>query len=304
MPNDPPAQNLKGPKLKVLPFDPYGDRLDLGKRWEKWIERFERDLLYNGCSPRIAANSEKCQMALLIYAGTTVEDIHDSLPTPEKPEEVQDADWTEYMKSKAKLSSYFMPKKNNDFATFELMQTKIKDGENTANYVSRLRKAAERCDFTDWNADKMIKCILISNMIDQDLRLSCLKNEQTLDQIMDKARVKEDATAMNEAMGASKPEEVQKITKGHKGYQKGAASQRYKPNTQKYIQKEEYTKCTRCGAKPAHRISGCPAIRFRCETCNNKGHYTSECFSNKQVQHVYEKRHYADTDTDSDVSVV
>ncbi|CAB3977109.1 Hypothetical predicted protein [Paramuricea clavata] len=34
----------KGPKLKVLPFDPHGDRLDLGKRWEKWFERFERDL--------------------------------------------------------------------------------------------------------------------------------------------------------------------------------------------------------------------------------------------------------------------
>ena len=34
----------KGPKLKILPFDTHGDRLDLGKRWERWMERFERDL--------------------------------------------------------------------------------------------------------------------------------------------------------------------------------------------------------------------------------------------------------------------
>ena len=41
----------KGPKLKVLPFDPHGDRLGLGKRWEKWFERLERDLKYNDCDP-------------------------------------------------------------------------------------------------------------------------------------------------------------------------------------------------------------------------------------------------------------
>lgn len=64
----------KGPKLKVLPFDPHGDRLDLGKRWEKWFERFERDLKYNGCDP--SKTPEIAKMALLIYAGTEVEDLH------------------------------------------------------------------------------------------------------------------------------------------------------------------------------------------------------------------------------------
>ena len=70
----------KGPKLKILPFDPHGDRLnhDLGKRWERWLERFEGDLIYNGYDPNEAENSEIAQMALLIYAGTPVEDIHDS----------------------------------------------------------------------------------------------------------------------------------------------------------------------------------------------------------------------------------
>ena len=64
------ATSSKGPKLKVLPFDPHDDRLDLGKRWEKWFKRFERDLKYNGCDP--SKTPEIAKMALLIYAGTEV----------------------------------------------------------------------------------------------------------------------------------------------------------------------------------------------------------------------------------------
>ena len=76
----------RGPKLKIGLFDPYGDRLDLGKRWEKWIECFERDLRYNGVNPDLSTSSDTAQMALLIYAGPEVEDTHDSLPDPAKPE--------------------------------------------------------------------------------------------------------------------------------------------------------------------------------------------------------------------------
>ena len=42
------------------------------------MERFERDLKYNGCDPDEAGNSQTAQMALLIYAGSQVEDIHDT----------------------------------------------------------------------------------------------------------------------------------------------------------------------------------------------------------------------------------
>ena len=106
----------RGPKLKVNPFEPHGERLDLGKRWEKWLERFQRDLTYNGVDS--AEQPEMAQMALLICAGNEVEDIHDSLPEPVKPEETPDAQWTVYDRSLAKLNSYFVPQKSNDFALF------------------------------------------------------------------------------------------------------------------------------------------------------------------------------------------
>ena len=55
-------------------------------------------------------------MALLIYAGTEVEDLHDTLPDPVKPEGMTNAQWTDYEKSKLKLRLYFSPKQCNDFA--------------------------------------------------------------------------------------------------------------------------------------------------------------------------------------------
>ena len=116
------ATSSKGPKLKVLPFDPHGDRLDLGKRWEKWFERFERDLKYNGCDP--SKTPEIAKMALLIYAGTEVEDLHDTLPEPGRPEGIEETDWTVYEKSKTKLQLHFSPKQCNDFAIFELLRMK------------------------------------------------------------------------------------------------------------------------------------------------------------------------------------
>ena len=74
----------KGPKLKINAFDIEGDRINIGMRWEKWVSRFERELLYNGCCKK--TKGPIAQMALLIYAGHEVEDIHDSLPQQVKPE--------------------------------------------------------------------------------------------------------------------------------------------------------------------------------------------------------------------------
>ena len=134
--------------------------------------------------------SAMSQMALLIYAGTEVEDIRDTLPAPIKPENVQDEDWNDYKKSITKLTSYFSPKQSNDFALHQMMSIKPTSGENITDYATKLRKAGEKCSFTDWSAQKMIKCI----------RLKFLQCEHTLDQILDIARKKEDATARSKIM--------------------------------------------------------------------------------------------------------
>ena len=136
------ATPTRGPKLKITPFDPHGDRLDLGKRWEKWVERFQRELTYNGV--KLDANADMAQMALLIYAGSEVEDIHDSLPEPVKPEGTSDDQWTSYKKSLGRLNHYLVPQKLNDFAIYELMNIKPEANEETQTYADRLRSAAAK----------------------------------------------------------------------------------------------------------------------------------------------------------------
>ena len=185
----------KGPKLKIQLFDVHGDRLDLAKRFEKWIERFERDMEYNRFFPDIAANGKKARLALLIYAGNEVEDLHDTLPDPMKPEGITNEEWTSYAKSKAKLLNYFSPKKCNDYALFEMMQLKPETGEGASQYATKLRKAGDKCDFSNWTVEKMIKSLMIANMSDEELRLKFLQKEHTLDEIIDTCQKKEDAVA-------------------------------------------------------------------------------------------------------------
>ena len=43
----------RGPKLKISLFDTHEEIFELGRRWERWIERFERELRYNGIDPTL-----------------------------------------------------------------------------------------------------------------------------------------------------------------------------------------------------------------------------------------------------------
>jgi hypothetical protein len=139
-------------------------------------------------------------MALLIYAGTEVEDLHDTLPEPGRPEGTEEENWTAYEQSKTKLKIHFSPKQCNDFAIFELLRMKIESSESITSYAMRLRKAVSKYDFTNWSAEKMIKSLIISNMQDDTLRLKFLQKDRTLDQILDIARKKEDAVARSKVI--------------------------------------------------------------------------------------------------------
>ena len=138
----------RGPKLQISPFDVTEDRLDCGRLWSRWVERFERELIYNGVE--VSTKPDLARAALLIHAGIAVEDIHDSLPDMVKPENIETASWI-YAGSKAKLAAYFSPQVCNDFAIFELINTKMQSSETIAAYALRLREAAKKCDFSNWN---------------------------------------------------------------------------------------------------------------------------------------------------------
>ena len=281
----------KGPKLKLDPFDTRADRLQLGRSFERWLERFERELRYNGVKP--AEKPEMAQMALLIYAGTEVEDIHETLPNPTKPESVQDVNWTCYEVSKTKLLNYFSPKKCNDFAIHELVSIKMNSDETVESFALRLRKAAEKCDFADWSAAKMIKALLISNMRDTELRQKLLQKERTLDEILDIARKKADATERGKILD-------NRGTGESSGIHKTDYKKKQPYNRQPEVKGRQ---CGQCGYE-THKgpKSTCPAIGRECKLCKITGHFASMCRSQKPVQRIDPGAPGKESDSDTEDS--
>ena len=56
----------------MLFFEPHGGKLDLGKRQQRCLQRFERELKYNSVDPTLTTHSKTAKMALLNYVGTEV----------------------------------------------------------------------------------------------------------------------------------------------------------------------------------------------------------------------------------------
>ena len=177
---------------------------------------------------------------------------------------------------------------------FELVSMKPTPGKSVVDFAARLRKSAEKCNFENWSADKMIKCLVISNMVDEELRLSCLRTDFSLDQVLDKAQLKEDTTAMSRIMGgvdvkleSRKPGsgksvntlQERKRTKGGKKKPPGQSSPR---------QGMQRTKCIRCGRKKHVDQETCPAKGRVCNYCGKKGHYAKLCRT-KDVKCVTEE---------------
>ena len=56
---------------------------------------------------------------------------------------------TDYNTALSKLDAYFLPKKNVDYETFQFRQATQKSDETVDQFVTRLRKLAKHCEFTD-----------------------------------------------------------------------------------------------------------------------------------------------------------
>ena len=94
---------------------------------------------------------------------------------------------------------------------FELITTGMISGESIAAYTVWLRDAAKKCSFENWNADKMIKALIISNMKDNELRIKLLQKDRTLSEVLVKAQQKEDATARDQVMNKTESGSVNKM---------------------------------------------------------------------------------------------
>ena len=112
------------------------DPSTVAQRWKRWIAAFQFYLI------AIGITSEERKRALLLHvAGTETQDIFATLTTTE-----------DTCKAAIEaLNTYFSPKINVRYERFLFRQCTHEQNESVDTFVTKLRKLAVTCEFTDIN---------------------------------------------------------------------------------------------------------------------------------------------------------
>ena len=152
----------------------------------------------------------------------------------------------------------------------------------------------------------MIKCLIINNLHDDQVRLICLQKELTFDQLMEKAPKREDAIAMNEVMHKNYGEK-KKLKRVKQRYPFKGLHQR-KEETQEIGKCEskgrDEEQCLRRGSRRHKTRAECPALGKKCDFCKKTGLFSEKVYFKKFVNNIKENPTQSDTDeTDYDEQV-
>ena len=239
-------------------FDIHTEPTSLGIRWKAWVSEFGNLLIALGITDK------KRQRALMLYyGGEELYQIYKSLVPADFEEEFEAA--------KARLTTYFEPKVNKTYEIyyFRQMQQGKSDGRDDVSYeelidpfVTRLRKKAARCGFTD--TDTEIKYQLIFGCRSPKLRRYALqKDELSLDELIEKGRSYEVSQQQaSEIEGTETSKECNQV----RG-KPGKYSKRYDSSKQNYKSASMDKLCFNCGDRWPH-VGGnrnCPAKGVKCK---------------------------------------
>ena len=175
---------------------------------------------------------------------------------------------------------------------YQFTQLKQEAGETLASYYSRVKEAASMCDF-ETKFDQMVRNRFIYGLRDSKIRTSLLssENDQTAQQIFNKAIAKEQASTSNmEMSGSSKVNNVQrsqfKQNNSKKQYNQNS-NKRNSNTAQGSGNRSSSTPCAKCTVR-GHKASDC---RVKCNYCKQFGHIVKNCpksMKRRGVNHVGE----------------
>jgi len=205
--------------------------------------------------------------SLIIYCGRDIADLEDSLPDVASTDPPAD----EYTKFIRKLDKHFLPKKNKDYARFQLGNLQQEEDESLAKYFARVREIAKKCKYHDEN--DAIRDHLIKTMRNRRIRVKAIRQGWTLQEILDEA-------AIDEETNQQVTEMEKKISHEEKDVKRVEETPTSKP-------------CGRCGRKHMHKY---PAFGATCTVCGKQNHYANVCRSKPQEKKGYrpqqDKPHY------------
>ena len=127
------------------PFEPSGDAQTVSVNWKAWIEEFEAyaDSIRLFVTPDDETNKQQRRALLLYTAGRDVREIFQGLTDTGTAKE--------YEKAVEKLNAHFTVKTNATFQRHKFRRLAQTSDETVAQFVSRLRKNTDGCEFHDTN---------------------------------------------------------------------------------------------------------------------------------------------------------
>ena len=140
----------------VKPFDPHGDPLSVGRRWQRWMKSFSLYTDSKGLIIQADKDDNKVQRrALLLHsAGEDIQEIFETLPDT--------GGIKDYGKAEKALNDYFIPKVNLTYQNHVFRSMEQHDGETVAQFVTRLRQVVKDCDYGEQAEnqirDQVVRC--------------------------------------------------------------------------------------------------------------------------------------------------
>ena len=236
-------------------------------RWQKWKRSFQ---FYT--EGQQITDSARRRALLLHYAGTTVQDIYETLEEDETENDV-------YQRCVDALNEHFQTEPNIPFERYTFWQMAQKGSETIDQFAARLRQQAKFCSFSD--TDDQIRDQIIEKLLNAKLRRKLLEIRNIgLQNLLQTARAWEVAEQQAQGMTSSTvPDSVNTVTRSTKAHKNSSGSQGAKqfPKPKSDL---ATTECSNCGRKGhSAKSSTCPAKGKTCSKCGKKNHFAAKCRS-------------------------
>ena len=210
---------------------------------------------------------------LLYQAGQATQEIFDTIP------EMGD----NFATAMEKLDNYFTTKKNVTYEIFQFRKAVQQSGEMVDQFATRLRKLASTCEFTD--LAKELKSTIIQNCQSKRSRRVALREDLSLDALLDKARSQE--ASEEQAKGI---EQMQSTSEAVNVLQYKKPPPRDWQSPRKTTTEGQNT-CRNSGFLWPHKNGMCPAKGQTCNNCGKMNHFAKVGLSKQSKSHDKSRTH-------------
>ena len=250
-----------------------------------WKRRFQQFREASGLSE----DNEAKQINTLLYCmGEEAEDVLTSTnPTKEEKKQFQSII--------AKFDSFFKIRKNVIFERARFNRRNQIEGESAEQYITQLYHLVENCEYPPEIKEELIRDRLVVGITDKAQSETLqLDAELTLEKAKKRIRQKEaikDQQLLLKSDGvvenAVKLDELQTHRYNCKHQKKPSRQMERRPviPASRPNLKRSAGQCNRCG-REQHSRMGCPAKDAACHHCMKKGHYSSVCFSKRNLSEI------------------